>query len=267
MPKEELVTVIVETPKGSQQKFDYSPNTGRFELMKLLPAGMYFPFDFGFIPDTIGEDGDPIDVMVISELKTFTGCVVKCRIIGAISAEQTERDGATMRNDRILAIPETSMEYAKIKTMRELPKGLVNQIESFFIAYNEQAGKTFKPLANITPAMANKRIKEGAEKNRESKTLVEIFLPRVNDKTAESKLNQLKNKLIRQFGGLTAYDRGAAEGKWLANDKVEQDAITVIEVMTNEFDDDYWKLVKADLEKLLNQSQILIRYSKINQLV
>jgi len=267
MPKHKSVTVIVETPKGSQQKFDFSPATGRFELMKLLPAGMYFPFDFGFIPDTVGDDGDPIDVMVISELKTFTGCAMTCRIIGAIAAEQTERDGATMRNDRILAIPETSMEYAKIKTMRELPKGLVNQIESFFIAYNQEAGKTFKPLANISPAMANKRIKESAEKNRESKTLIEIFLPRVNDKMAESKLNQLKNKLIKQFGGLTAYARGPAEGKWLANDEVEQDAITVIEVMSSEFDENYWKSVKADLEQLLNQSEILIRYSKINQLV
>src|SRR4051812_11882412 len=98
------VTVVVETPKGSAQKYTYDPEKRWFELSKIMPAGMVFPFDFGFIPDTKGEDGDPLDIIVISELTSFPGCVMRCRVIGAIEANQTEED-KTVRNDRFLAIP------------------------------------------------------------------------------------------------------------------------------------------------------------------
>ncbi|QEM11306.1 inorganic diphosphatase [Mucilaginibacter rubeus] len=70
------ITVIVETPKGSGHKYDYDTATKQFKLKKLLPAGMVFPFDFGFIPNTVGGDGDPLDVLVISEISTFPGCVI-----------------------------------------------------------------------------------------------------------------------------------------------------------------------------------------------
>ena len=105
------ITAIVETPRGSAQKYDYDPKNKWFELSKIMPAGMVFPFDFGFIPNTKGEDGDPLDIIIISELKSFPGCVMKCRIIGAITAEQTEK-GETVRNDRFLAVPEVSQIFS-----------------------------------------------------------------------------------------------------------------------------------------------------------
>lgn len=113
------VTAIVETPKGSAQKYDWDEKLRMFKLNKILPAGLVFPFDFGFIPGTKGEDGDPLDVIIISELKSFPGCAMDCRIIGAITAKQTELDGNTVRNDRYLAIPEVShlfKEFIRIKT-------------------------------------------------------------------------------------------------------------------------------------------------------
>ena len=64
----QTLTAIVETPKGSAQKYDYDPKNKWFKLKKIMPAGMVFPFDFGFIPDTKGEDGDPLDIIIISEL-------------------------------------------------------------------------------------------------------------------------------------------------------------------------------------------------------
>jgi inorganic pyrophosphatase len=152
------ITVVVETPKGSAQKYNFNPEKRWFELKKIMPAGMVFPFDFGFIPDTKGEDGDPLDIIAISELKSFPGCVMECRIIGAIQAEQTE-DNKTVRNDRFLAIPEVSQLFAKIKSVEDLPKDIVEQIESFFINYNKLSNKKFKPLKTIDASKAFKMIK------------------------------------------------------------------------------------------------------------
>src|ERR1700744_2934939 len=105
MQHPETIIAIVETPKGCSQKFEFMAETKSFKLSKILPAGMVFPFDFGMIPDTKGEDGDPLDIIIVSESGTFTGCYIECRIIGALKAEQTERDGKTMRNDRLMGVP------------------------------------------------------------------------------------------------------------------------------------------------------------------
>ena len=152
------VLAIVETPKGSAQKYDYDPENKWFKLKKVMPAGMVFPFDFGFIPDTIGEDGDPLDIIMISELKSFPGCVMDCRIIGAITAEQTEKN-QTVRNDRFLAIPEPSQMFAEVNEIKDLPEGIIQQIETFFVNYNEIAGKQFKPLKKLDASKAAKLIK------------------------------------------------------------------------------------------------------------
>ena len=152
------ITAIVETPRGNAQKYDYDPKNKWFELSKIMPAGMVFPFDFGFIPNTKGEDGDPLDIIIISELKSFPGCVMDCRIIGAITAKQTEK-GKTLRNDRFLAVPEVSHLFSKIESIEDLPKDVIEQLEKFFMNYNELAETKFKPLKRIDAAKALKLIK------------------------------------------------------------------------------------------------------------
>src|SRR5579864_9696384 len=92
---------IIETPKGCRNKFDYDPETGLFMLGGLLPEGMMFPFDFGFLPSTLGEDGDPLDILVLMDAPAHVGCLMDVRIIGIIKAEQTE-GGKTESNDRLL---------------------------------------------------------------------------------------------------------------------------------------------------------------------
>ena len=155
----ELITAIIESPKGSGQKFDYDKTLNLFKLKKVLPAGLVFPFDFGFIPDTLGEDGDPLDIIVISEFQTFTGCVVDCKVIGAIKAEQTERNGDTTRNDRFLGIPVVSEFYKHINTVEDLSGQLVDQLQAFFKNYNAQAGKVFKPFEVVSADAALELIK------------------------------------------------------------------------------------------------------------
>src|SRR4051812_22835109 len=93
--------VVVDTPKGSRNKYKYDPERGVWRLGKALPLGAAFPFDFGFIPSTKGEDGDPIDALVIMDEPAFPGCVVSARLIGVIEAAQTE-NGKTVRNDRFV---------------------------------------------------------------------------------------------------------------------------------------------------------------------
>src|SRR5438105_12752181 len=94
---------IIETPRGNRNKFDYDPDSNLFELGGLLPEGMMFPFDFGFIPSTIGDDGDPLDIMVLMDAPAHVGCLIEVRIIGVINAQQTE-DGKTEANDRLLGV-------------------------------------------------------------------------------------------------------------------------------------------------------------------
>lgn len=147
--KEKLITVLVESPKGYRQKFDYEPGSGRIKLSKLLPEGLMFPFDFGMIPATKGEDGDPLDIIVLSETGTFPGCLLDCRLIGALTAEQTERDGKKMRNDRFIGIAEVSRQFADVKTLSDLPAELLPQLEAFFENYNIQAGKKFRVLERL----------------------------------------------------------------------------------------------------------------------
>jgi len=135
--------VVIETPKGSPNKLVFEPHYGTFVLKGVLPAGAVFPFDFGFVPSTLAEDGDPLDVLVLMDAPVFPGCIVPSRLIGVIEAEQTE-DGTTTRNDRLLAVAETSATHRSIRHLSDLSRDLVAQIEHFFTSYNEVKGKRFK---------------------------------------------------------------------------------------------------------------------------
>ncbi|MDB5009852.1 MAG: hypothetical protein JWQ06_641 [Mucilaginibacter sp.] len=148
------VTAIIECPKGTDHKYDYDPESQRFKLKKILPAGLVFPFDFGFIPDTKGEDGDPLDIIVVSEITGFPGCMMDCRIIGALQAEQTERTGEKMRNDRFIGIPEVSQLFFGITEIEQLTENIIDQVEHFFKNYNEQAGKQFRVIKRLNAAEA-----------------------------------------------------------------------------------------------------------------
>ena len=133
--------VVIETPKGSPNKLAFEPRYGTFVLKGVLPAGAVFPFDFGFVPSTRGDDGDPLDVLVLMDAPVFPGCIVRSRLIGAIQAEQ---DGETERNDRLLAVAANSAAHRSIRELSDLSPDLIAQIEHFFVSYNEIKGKRFE---------------------------------------------------------------------------------------------------------------------------
>ncbi len=87
----DLVNIIIDTPKGSRDKFKYDEEIGIIRLSRILPVGFSFPYDFGSIPRTLAEDGDALDVLVISDTPTFPGCLITGKLIGTINGEQTEK--------------------------------------------------------------------------------------------------------------------------------------------------------------------------------
>lgn len=150
--------IIIETPKGSNQKFKFDKEYRLFRLYKTLPASLAFPFDFGFIPNSKGEDKDPIDVMAISEFTAFPGCVIDCRIIGCIQAEQPV-EGKKIRNDRFLAIPQQSVVYGSVYSIEDISVASVSAIESFFVTYTKLEGKELTLLGNLNATEATARLK------------------------------------------------------------------------------------------------------------
>lgn len=154
------LNVVIETARGCRSKFKYNAETGTFQLSKVLPKGMQFPFDFGFVPSTCGEDGDPLDVLVLMDEPAFAGCCLACRVIGVIEAEQTE-DGTTERNDRLIAVAEHCHEHQDARSIKDLHDHLIEEIEHFFTAYHDLDGKEFTPLGRHGPNRAEKLIQQG----------------------------------------------------------------------------------------------------------
>src|ERR1700732_2591520 len=159
--KKSTCRTIIETPKGCRNKFDYDPESNLFMLGGLLPEGMMFPFDFGFVPSTLGEDGDPLDVLVLMDAPAHVGCLIDVRIIGVISAKQTE-DGQTERNDRLLGVAIHSYDHEDLESMDDVSKTLLSQVEEFFVSYNKQRGKKFRITATAGPKKAVKFLTSGA---------------------------------------------------------------------------------------------------------
>ncbi|HZE08504.1 MAG TPA: inorganic diphosphatase [Gemmatimonadaceae bacterium] len=159
-----LYNIVIETPKGSPNKLAYDPDLGAFKLKAVLPEGSNFPFDFGFIPSTLADDGDPLDVLVLMDHPLVPGSIVPSRLIGVIDGKQTERDGDTEENDRLIAVSPESATYQKTKNISDLPRELVEQVEQFFINYNDQRGKKFVPKGQHGPKRAEDRVDQ-ARKN------------------------------------------------------------------------------------------------------
>jgi inorganic pyrophosphatase len=155
-----IIQVVIETPKGSRNKYAFDPKQRVFELKKVLPAGMAFPYDFGFLPRTLAEDGDPVDVLVLMDEPAFPGCLLKCRLIGIIEGMQGKKK-EMIRNDRIVAVEKENHSFADIKVIGDLGKEFLHELEKFFVNYHQLSGEQFNVIQVSGPKQARKRIKEG----------------------------------------------------------------------------------------------------------
>jgi inorganic pyrophosphatase len=139
--------VVVESPKGSQVKFKYDPQTGTFRFSRPLVAGLHYPFDWGFVPGTCAPDGDPLDAMVFFDAPTYPGVIIECRALGVIRLRQNRKSAAGReRNDRLLAIPVKAPHLSGFREPSDLPARWRQEIEEFFLAATRFENKNARIL-------------------------------------------------------------------------------------------------------------------------
>lgn len=166
-PKTGELTAVIETPKGSRNKFDYDPGYAAFRLSGVLPEGMSFPYDFGFIPSTLGDDGDPLDVLILLDTPVVVGCVLTVRLVGVIEAEQRERDGKWTENHRLVAVATHARTHEHVQTLDSLRPALLDEIEAFFVQYNQLNGKAFRPTGRGGPERGRALVERGMAARQE----------------------------------------------------------------------------------------------------
>jgi inorganic pyrophosphatase len=128
----EIVRMIVEIPKNSMHKIEYSPDLGLFRLDRTLYSATHFPGDYGFVPGTIADDGDPLDVLLIADEGTFTGCLLDVRPVGAL--DMSDERG---RDQKLLAVPERNPRYESVRTIGQVFPHVRREVEHFFSIYKE----------------------------------------------------------------------------------------------------------------------------------
>lgn len=152
---------VIETPKGSRSKFDYDAKHKFFLLKTLLPDGMSFPLDFGFVPSTLAGDGDPLDVMVLMDEPLHVGVVMDVRLLGALEAEEHEH-GKTERNDRLLSAATVSRLYENVTTVEDLGKPFIENLVQFWTNKAKLEGKEFHCLKVVDPDAAVQLVEAAA---------------------------------------------------------------------------------------------------------
>jgi inorganic pyrophosphatase len=156
-------TVVLETPKGSRNKYKYDDACEAIRLAATLGEGLAFPYDFGFFPSTLGEDGDPLDVLLFLDTAVPPGCVATARLIGVLEVEQKEPRKPWQRNDRYFAVATHAHTHQTLKRLDDLRPHLLPEIESFFTHYASLNGKRLRVVRRSGPRRARKLLKAGAK--------------------------------------------------------------------------------------------------------
>lgn len=157
----QAVRVVVEAQAGTRSKLKYQPALGIFEVHHVLPVGMAFPRDFGFIPSTVGGDGDPLDALVFADESVPTGTIVPCRLVGVLQARQSQAGQPETDNDRFLAVARHGSHFAHWRNLGDVPQAVLAQLEHFFVSYNEQRGVAFRPVGRADAATAMQLLEHG----------------------------------------------------------------------------------------------------------
>ena len=153
------IYTVVETPRGSRAKLAFEPKLKVFTLSKPLLAGLTYPYDWGFVPSTKADDGDPLDVLIIHDAATYPGLVLQCKPIGILELLQAS-NGKKERNDRIFAVPDRSPFEGDLQDIRHLPKRAVDELEKFFQASDALEDKKLEFLGWKGPDKAISAIKK-----------------------------------------------------------------------------------------------------------
>ena len=153
---------IVETPQGSRAKFVYDRDSGLFALGKMLPAGLAFPVDFGFVPSTLAQDGDPLDLLILAETELPVGCLVTVQLLGSMEVEQWKEGEDKVRNDRLITRISDSRMFAGVDRLEQLGRQFTDELTTFFQTYKRLRGQEMEVLAIGGPERAVQLIEETA---------------------------------------------------------------------------------------------------------
>jgi inorganic pyrophosphatase len=149
----EVINVVVEIPKGSRNKYEFHIPTGAFKLDRVLYSPVSYPGDYGFIPQTYDDDQQPLDALVVTNLPTFTGCIVEARPIGLFRmTDHGEPD------DKIVAVLNYDPFFDDVKAYTDLPAHYLKEVEHFFAVYKDLEGQHVEPLGWETGQRARERI-------------------------------------------------------------------------------------------------------------
>ena len=155
----ELVRMIVEIPLNSSNKYEYDGKLGVFRLDRALYSPMHYPGDYGFIPGTLAEDGDPMDVLALVQAPSFPGVMIEVRPVGILNmVDQDERD------QKVVAVPNRNPRYDEIHTVDQIFPHIRREIEHFFAIYKELEGKLTTMNGWGGPREARKAIVESRKK-------------------------------------------------------------------------------------------------------
>ena len=154
------LNVVVESPRGSSSKYKFDAELGTMVFSRRLPAGTAYPHDFGFVPSTYAEDGDPLDVMVLWDGVTHPGIVIPCRVLGVLRVEQTNKTlGRRERNDRVAAVPARLPDLLEITSIFDLPARARDELVRFFVNAVAFEGKDLEILGWSGPTAAGRIVK------------------------------------------------------------------------------------------------------------
>lgn len=128
----DIIDVFVEVPMGSKNKYEYDHETGRFELDRMLFSAVHYPGDYGFIPETLAEDGDPLDALVVLGEPTFPGCYIPSRVVGIMYMRDEEGP-----DEKILAVPQSDPRWKHIQQLKDVPDHILNEVQHFFSIYKD----------------------------------------------------------------------------------------------------------------------------------
>lgn len=161
------INVLIETPKGSRDKYDINHEVGLFEWSLALPEGVTFPYSFGFVPNTLAEDGDPLDIILLLDGEVPQGTLVKARAIGVLQMEQDEGEAGMVRNDRVIAVANLSRIFGGVRKLEDLREGFMWDMEEFFSTYNRMIDRKVKFLNRESVAEADKLIKDAIDRHQQ----------------------------------------------------------------------------------------------------
>ena len=160
---EDLIEAVIEIPYGSKNKYEIDKSTGRIYLDRVLYAAMNYPAEYGIVEDTLAPDGDALDILVISNERSFPGCIIPSRVLGYLEM----MDGGKL-DYKLISVVACDPRYDEVRELKDLPSFLLKEIKNFFDNYKVLQGIDVKVGEYHDKASALRIIKECRERFKES---------------------------------------------------------------------------------------------------